>query len=192
MQGRFVLGPRLGELASAAGEDRLLAAAGPVLGALRDHTNESAQLFRRQGDMRICVAAAERPVGLGTRSRWARRCRCSPAPRRRSARLGGAGPAAPGAAGRGVHRHRAVWCPPARLGAECGRAGARRRIGLGTGARAVRPGRCRRLHLRPHRAAVPAAGAASCSDGRGGREQAHGVLRRHHAMQQQQQQQQNA
>ena len=64
MQGRFVLGPRLGELAAAAGEDRLLAAAGPVLGALRDHTNESAQLFRRQGDQRICVAAAERPVGL--------------------------------------------------------------------------------------------------------------------------------
>lgn len=64
MQGRFVLGPRLAELASAAGEDRLLAAAGPVLGALRDHTNESAQLFRRQGDLRICVAAAERPMGL--------------------------------------------------------------------------------------------------------------------------------
>jgi DNA-binding IclR family transcriptional regulator len=64
MQGRFVLGPRLGELAAAAGEDRLLAAAGPVLGALRDHTHESAQLFRRQGDQRICVAAAERPMGL--------------------------------------------------------------------------------------------------------------------------------
>jgi len=64
MQGRFVLGPRLGELASAAGEDRLLAAAGPVLGALRDHTNESSQLFRRQGDQRICVAAADRPMGL--------------------------------------------------------------------------------------------------------------------------------
>ncbi|UNX53879.1 IclR family transcriptional regulator [Georgenia sp. TF02-10] len=64
MQGRFILGPRLAELASAAGEDRLLAAAGPVLVALRDHTNESAQLFRRQGDQRICVAAAERPVGL--------------------------------------------------------------------------------------------------------------------------------
>lgn len=64
MQGRFVLGPRLVELASAAGEDRLLAAAGPVLGALRDHTNESAQLFRRQGDQRICVAAADRPMGL--------------------------------------------------------------------------------------------------------------------------------
>ncbi|GAA3595698.1 IclR family transcriptional regulator [Kineosporia mesophila] len=64
LQGRFVLGPRLGELAAAAGEDRLLAAAGPVLSALRDHTGESAQLFRRQGDQRICVAAAERPVGL--------------------------------------------------------------------------------------------------------------------------------
>lgn len=64
LQGRFVLGPRLSELASAAGEDRLLAAAGPVLGALRDHTSESAQLFRRQGDHRICVAAADRPVGL--------------------------------------------------------------------------------------------------------------------------------
>lgn len=64
LQGRFILGPRLAELSSAAGEDRLLAAAGPVLGALRDHTNESAQLFRRQGDERICVAAADRPMGL--------------------------------------------------------------------------------------------------------------------------------
>jgi DNA-binding IclR family transcriptional regulator len=64
MQGRFVLGPRLGELAAAAGEDRLLAAAGPVLAALRDHTGESAQLYRRQGDSRVCVAAAERLSGL--------------------------------------------------------------------------------------------------------------------------------
>src|SRR3954468_850677 len=48
LQGRFVLGPRLAELATAAGEDRLLAAAGPVLAALRDHTGESAQLWRRQ------------------------------------------------------------------------------------------------------------------------------------------------
>ena len=30
-QGRFILGPRMGELAAAAGEDKLLAAAGPVL-----------------------------------------------------------------------------------------------------------------------------------------------------------------
>ena len=64
LQGRFVLGPRLTELASAAGEDRLLATAGPILARLRDITGESAQLFRRQGDMRICVAAAERPMGL--------------------------------------------------------------------------------------------------------------------------------
>ncbi len=64
MQGRFILGPRLGELAASAGEDKLLVAADPVLGALRDHTNESAQLFRRQGENRVCVAAAERPVGL--------------------------------------------------------------------------------------------------------------------------------
>ena len=64
MQGRFILGGRLAELAAAAGEDRLLAAAGPVLTALRDHTGESAQLYRRQGEHRICVAAAERPIGL--------------------------------------------------------------------------------------------------------------------------------
>ena len=59
-----MLGPRLAELSSAAGEDRLLAAAGPVLARLRDITGESAQLFRRQGDHRICVAAAERQSGL--------------------------------------------------------------------------------------------------------------------------------
>lgn len=64
MQGRFILGPRLAELAAAAGEDRLLAAAGPVLARLRDITGESAQLFRRQGEGRVCVAAAERPTGL--------------------------------------------------------------------------------------------------------------------------------
>ena len=64
VQGRFTLGPRLGELSAAAGEDRLLATAGPVLARLRDITGESAQLFRRQGDQRICVAAAERPSGL--------------------------------------------------------------------------------------------------------------------------------
>ena len=64
LQGRFVLGPRLAELAAAAGEDRLLAAAGPVLTALRDVTNESAQVYRRQGDMRVCVASVERQSGL--------------------------------------------------------------------------------------------------------------------------------
>ncbi len=64
LNGRFVLGPRSGELAAAAGEDRLLAAAAPALAALRDATGESAQLYRRQGDLRICVAVAERVSGL--------------------------------------------------------------------------------------------------------------------------------
>ena len=64
MQGRFILGPRLQELSSAAGEDRLLQASMPVLQALRDHTKESSQLSRRQGDYRVCVAASEREMGL--------------------------------------------------------------------------------------------------------------------------------
>ncbi len=64
LQGRFILGPRLGELASAAGEDRLQVSAGPILSSLRDMTGESAQLYRRQGAERICVAAAERLSGL--------------------------------------------------------------------------------------------------------------------------------
>lgn len=64
IHGRFVLGSRLVELASAAGEDRLIAAAAPLLIALRDATGESTQVFRRQGDFRVCVASAERPVGL--------------------------------------------------------------------------------------------------------------------------------
>ena len=63
-QGRFVLGPRIAELASAAGEDRLLTISQPVLSQLRDATGESAQLYRRQADARICVAAAERASGL--------------------------------------------------------------------------------------------------------------------------------
>ena len=57
--GRFILGVRSSELAAAAGEDKLLAIAVPSLTALRDATSESAQLYRRQGDLRICVATAE-------------------------------------------------------------------------------------------------------------------------------------
>jgi DNA-binding IclR family transcriptional regulator len=64
LQGRFILGPRLAELAAAAGEDRLLAVAQPILTQLRDVTGESAQLYRRQGDVRVCVAASERTSGL--------------------------------------------------------------------------------------------------------------------------------
>ena len=42
----------------------MLTTAGPILTRLRDITGESAQLFRRQGDFRICSAAVERPSGL--------------------------------------------------------------------------------------------------------------------------------
>ena len=77
----------------------------PVLARLRDVTGESAQLYRRQGDSRVCVAArraAERPA----RHRAGRR---GPADdgrlgRADPARLGGAGPAAPRPARREVHR----------------------------------------------------------------------------------------
>ncbi len=62
--GRFVLGTRSAELASAAGEDRLLSVASSALTTLRDATSESAQLYRRLGDQRICVATEERLSGL--------------------------------------------------------------------------------------------------------------------------------
>lgn len=62
--GRFMLGPRLGELSAARGEDRLISAAAPILSALRTQTGESAQLYRQQGEHRVCVAAAEPTAGL--------------------------------------------------------------------------------------------------------------------------------
>jgi len=64
-EGRFVLGGRLGELAAAL-PDPLLAASAPVLAWVRDECGESAQLYRRDGNERVCVAAAERATGLRT------------------------------------------------------------------------------------------------------------------------------
>jgi DNA-binding IclR family transcriptional regulator len=61
--GRWRVGPRPAELAGGAG-DRLLERAGSVLTRLRDATGESAQLYRRHGDRRLCVAVAERRSGL--------------------------------------------------------------------------------------------------------------------------------
>jgi DNA-binding IclR family transcriptional regulator len=61
--GRWQPGPALAELARHA-PDALLAAAPPVLARLREETGESAQLYRRAGDVRICVAAEERAHGL--------------------------------------------------------------------------------------------------------------------------------
>jgi DNA-binding IclR family transcriptional regulator len=61
--GRWLIGPRPAELAGGH-DDRLVGQAGPVLTRLRDTTGESAQLYRRQGDGRRCVAVAERGSGL--------------------------------------------------------------------------------------------------------------------------------
>jgi len=58
--GRWQLGPRV----APARTDDLLDRAGPVLARLRDLTGESAQLYRRQGDRRVCVAAADLGSGL--------------------------------------------------------------------------------------------------------------------------------
>ncbi|MDP1794122.1 MAG: IclR family transcriptional regulator [Acidimicrobiales bacterium] len=57
--GRFVLGPRL------VGSD-LATVAAPILAGLRDTTGESAQLYVRRGDTRVCVLAAESPHSLRT------------------------------------------------------------------------------------------------------------------------------
>jgi DNA-binding IclR family transcriptional regulator len=63
--GRYRLGLRLlGWAGAVRAELGLVEAARPVLEALRDKTGESAQLFVRDGDTRVCVAASERPAGL--------------------------------------------------------------------------------------------------------------------------------
>ena len=63
--GRYRLGLRLlGWAGAVSTELGLVEAARPVLDGLRDETGESAQLFVRDGDSRLCVAASERPAGL--------------------------------------------------------------------------------------------------------------------------------
>jgi DNA-binding IclR family transcriptional regulator len=62
--GRFGLGPHLYDLAAVGRVDPLLRAAEDVLERLSASTNESAQLYRRVGEFRRCVAAAERASGL--------------------------------------------------------------------------------------------------------------------------------
>ncbi len=61
---RYAVGPRISELHAATGTDRLRAVALPTLRRLRDRTGESAQLYRRQGDARLCVASVEPATGL--------------------------------------------------------------------------------------------------------------------------------
>jgi DNA-binding IclR family transcriptional regulator len=66
-EGRFALGVRLIALGRAAAEAFPLAdAATPALSALRDETAESVQLYVRDGDRRVCIAALESPHGLRT------------------------------------------------------------------------------------------------------------------------------
>ena len=65
--GRFTLGVRLVALGRAAAEAIPLAtAAAGALAELRDATEESVQLYVRDGDQRVCVAALESPHGLRT------------------------------------------------------------------------------------------------------------------------------
>jgi DNA-binding IclR family transcriptional regulator len=65
--GRFALGYRLLALGrSAADQIPLVELARPHLIRLRDETGESAQLYVRDGDERVCVAAAESLHGLRT------------------------------------------------------------------------------------------------------------------------------
>ena len=65
--GRFALGVRLVALGRAAAEAIPLAtAATGALEELRDATEESVQLYVRDGDQRVCIAALESPHGLRT------------------------------------------------------------------------------------------------------------------------------
>ncbi len=61
--GRWIIGRHWAELAGGA-DDGLSVLAQPVLDRLRDETGESAQLFVRRGDRRVCVAASDRRAGL--------------------------------------------------------------------------------------------------------------------------------
>lgn len=63
-EGRFRIGPRIAELAAATDADRLPVLARPVLTDLRDATGESAQLYVRRGEQRVCIAGADRTEGL--------------------------------------------------------------------------------------------------------------------------------
>lgn len=65
--GRFTLGVRLVALGRSAAEGMPIArAAADALETLRDATGESVQLYVREGDRRVCIAALESPHGLRT------------------------------------------------------------------------------------------------------------------------------
>ena len=62
--GRYTIGPRLHELSAASSGDRLRTVALLTLRRLRDDTGESAQIYRRKGNWRLCVASVELATGL--------------------------------------------------------------------------------------------------------------------------------
>lgn len=61
--GRWLLGPAITEFAAKV-DDPLLAAGAAALPRLREITGESVQLYRREGSVRICIAALEPAAGL--------------------------------------------------------------------------------------------------------------------------------
>ena len=63
-EGRYVLGLRLRGWGNRAAGVGLVERARPVLERLRDESGESTQLYVREGEHRVCVAAVERVTGL--------------------------------------------------------------------------------------------------------------------------------
>ncbi len=62
--GRFQIGPRVEQLAQAAGKTDLARRSLDILAQLRDETGESAQLYQRVGKQRVCTAAVDLVSGL--------------------------------------------------------------------------------------------------------------------------------
>lgn len=62
-EGRYSLGLRLLGWGNRAAGTNLVEVARPALAALRDETGESAQLYVREGELRVCVASVERASG---------------------------------------------------------------------------------------------------------------------------------
>ena len=75
VQGRFVLGPRIAELASAAGEDRLLAVAQPVLIQLGTRPGRAPSSTGGRPTSGSAWPPPSGRAGCGTPFRSARRCR---------------------------------------------------------------------------------------------------------------------
>ncbi|GLW48089.1 IclR family transcriptional regulator [Streptomyces sp. NBRC 14336] len=61
--GRFVVGPRLGNIALEVHQDRLAREAAPVLEDLHALTGLHARLFRRHGAMQVCIATSDERTG---------------------------------------------------------------------------------------------------------------------------------